>query len=431
MNWRSNAGKRSQLSRGARVTTTLLLALLGVGILLVKIEPAWAAWALLGLCLAGLTCLCFWKSQALQESQSDDWTEVVQQAIRREATRLDKKRADLEKVLMAYGEWMEFPDGQLLRTMDWGSKTHTETDERVADIVNREADKMLDRFSSGTYWAEGKFETRTLLLDLFGFMESIAEVYNPDSDRPILETNLEALLKAVNRASLQIILLLEELPVLEVKEMNLRKISDAMRKASKVYRKYEELQPFLKPARYLWQGGKFLLTSNPLLAAGWIAGSELIWKGGKKLGKKAMDAYLLSLMRQTLGILGWETAGIFDLTHRYRNPDWVYGIELAHLLSQFDQSIEAVKAGFLELGSLPLRSSYDRVFLYRCLAQHVDPKPQKFTRSDLLSEENRKQIYHQLEHFFRKNIAEKTTDSGRAVRSWKSGLAERLGVEQN
>jgi hypothetical protein len=44
--------------------------------------------------------------------------------------------------------------------------------------------------------------------------------------------------KAVNRASLQIILLLEELPILEVKEMNLRKVSENIRTASKVYRKY-------------------------------------------------------------------------------------------------------------------------------------------------------------------------------------------------
>ena len=34
------------------------------------------------------------------------------------------------------------------------------------------------------------------------------------------------------------------------------------------------------------------------MAAGWIAGSEILWKGGKKVGKKAMDAYLLSLVRQ-------------------------------------------------------------------------------------------------------------------------------------
>ena len=234
----------------------------------------------------------------------------------------------------------------------------------------------------------------------------------------------------MNRASLQIILLLEEVPLLEVKEMNLRKVSDNIRKASKVYKKYEDLQPYLEPVRYLWQGGKFLMTSNPLLAAGWIAGSELIWKGGKKLGKKAMDTYLLSLMRQTLGILAWETAGIFDQTHRYRSPDWVYGIELAHMLSQFEQSKEAIKGGFQELGSLPLRSSYDRVFLYRCMAQHTDPKPHRFTQPDLLSEENRKQISLQLVKFFEKNVRGELDAGDKKVVTWKTGLEKRLVVEE-
>ncbi len=426
MIWRFHVGKRSTLSRGGRFFGGLVLVLVGVGVLSVEMNPAWVAWLLFGLCLLGLIFLCFWKSESVDENESEDLVEITRKAIRNEAIRLDSKRAELEKVLMAYGEWMEFPDGELLRTTDWGDESHTETDERIAEILQHESDEMLSRFSNGDYWPDGKFATRTLLLDLFNFMERIASVYNPESDRPILETNLEALLKAVNRASLQIILLLEEVPLFEVKDMNLRKVSDNIRTASKVYKKYEDLQPYLEPVRYLWQGGKFLLTSNPLLAAGWIAGSELIWKGGKKLGKKAMDTYLLSLMRQSLGILAWETAGIFDQTHRYRSPDWVYGIELAHMLSRFDQTKEAIKAGFQELGSLPLRSSYDRIFLYRCLAQHTDPKPRRFTQPDLLSEENREQISQQLLKFFEKNVQGELDGTHKIVVSWKTGLEQRM-----
>ncbi len=429
MSGKFETGKRSQLSRGGRFFGGLIFVLVGVGVLFAKIDPVWIAWVLFGLCLLGLVSLCFWRSETVEENEAEDLVEVARQAIRSEAARLDSKRADLEKVLMAYGEWMEFPDGDLLRIIEWGDEAHLKNDEKIGELLQQESDAMLVRFSEGKYWTDGKFETRSLLLDLFGFMENTARIYNPDSERPILETNLEALLKAVNRASLQVILLLEEVPLFDVKEMNLRKVSDNIRKASKVYKKYEDLQPYLEPVRYLWQGGKFLLTSNPLLAAGWIAGSELIWKGGKKLGKKAMDTYLLSLMRQSLGILAWETAGIFDQTHRYRSPDWVYGIELAHMLSQFEQTKEAVKAGFQELGALPLRSSYDRVFLYRCLAQHTDPKPGQFTQPDLLSEKNRKQIFHQLVEFFESNVVGEIDETEKAVITWKEGIAQRLRME--
>jgi len=81
--------------------------------------------------------------------------------------------------------------------------------------------------------------------------------------RLLLETNLESLLRAVNRASLQVILLLEEIPILEAKEMNLRKVADGLRKASKVVRKYEDLQPYLEPVRYHWQGSPRWLSSQP------------------------------------------------------------------------------------------------------------------------------------------------------------------------
>ena len=44
-----------------------------------------------------------------------------------------------------------------------------------------------------------------------------------------------------------------------------------------VIKKYEDLQPYIDPVRYLWHGGKFLLAANPLLAAGWVAGFVQAW----------------------------------------------------------------------------------------------------------------------------------------------------------
>ena len=273
--------ERSPLSRGGRGFAALLFLGLGALAFGAEIEPAWAKWAVVSVAAIGLLTVSLWKAPARDEAVSEeDIIELARRAIKTEATRLDAKRQGLEKVLMAYGEWMEFPDFKTLQTIDWKDEAHVAMDSRVAALLDIEADLMLQRFSSGVYWTSWKFEGKQLLLDLASFTEAIARIYRPESDLPLLELNLESLFKAVNRASLQIILLIEELPILEVKEMNLRKVSENIRKASKVYRKYEELQPYLKPVRYLWHGSKMLITSNPLLAAGWIAGSELLWKGG-------------------------------------------------------------------------------------------------------------------------------------------------------
>lgn len=418
----------SRLNRFGRLVAGLLFGSLAVAVFFAEIEPRWMTWALFLGSIAGLLVITFARAPKRDENEEDDVVELAQRAIRNEANRLDRKRADLEKVLMGYGEWMEFPDYKLLQTIDWKDTAYVSMDERVASLLDDESDLMLQRFSTGVYWSEGSFDGRAMLLDLVSFTESIARVYQPDSDQPLLELNLEDILRALNRASIQIILLLEELPVVEFQQMNLRKASDNIRKASKVYRKYEELQPYLKPMRFLWQGSKLLLASNPLLAAGWIAGSELIWKGGKHLGKKAMDAYLLSLVRQTLGIIAWETAGMYDPSHRQRSPDWVYGVEIAHLLSKFDATQEVLRESFRELGRLPLKSTYDRIFLYRCIAQNTSPKPKHFAQPELLSSDLRSQLHDQLIEFYEKNISANADATNEATVEWREGLRQRLGL---
>jgi hypothetical protein len=421
----------SRMKRSSTALAILLFAALAALAAFAGIEPAWAKWTIFALALTGVLALLMRLGRAGEQASAlgdEALVEMARRAIRSEANRLEEKRRELGKILMAYGEWMEFPDFESLQSTDWKDEAHLAMDARVSELIDHEADLVLRRFASGVYWAEGRFEARQLLLDLASFTEAIARIYRPESELPLLELDLESLLKAVNRASLQIILLLEEIPLLEVKEMNLRKASENLRTASKVFRKYEELQPYLAPMRYLWHGGKMLLTSNPILAAGWIAGSELLWRGGKHLGKKAIDAYLLSLVRQTLGIVAWETAGIYDPTHRYRNPDWVLGVELAHLLCQFDETPTILRECFRELGRLSLASTYDRLFLYRCVAQNASPKPKHFAQAELLPLETRREIRDRLLGFHQRHVGGTGTMPEEEAAKWRTEMEARLGL---
>lgn len=429
MKYKIETGKRSQLTLGGRLVGAALFLLLGVAMVFVDINPDWMNWVLGLVSFTGMGVILLWSAETSDEIEAEDVIEVARQAIYNEAERLDGKRANLERVLMAYGDWMEFPDFEKLQEVHWDSDQQIK-DERITKILSDQSDRMLQAFSDGSFYEDGKFQSRKMIMELFNFMEEIARIYNPDAEKPILETNLESFLKAINRASLQIILLLEELPVLDVKDMNIRKATDSIRKASNVYKKYEEIQPILQPMRYLWQGGKFFLSSNPLVAAGWIAGSELLWKGGKKLGKKAMDAYLLSLVRQTLGIIAWETAGIYDKTYRYRNPDWIYGLEIVHLVSKFDPTTELLRSVFKELGGLPLRSSYDRIFLYRCVANHVSPKPERFSAFEWMPTEVANEINDRLTKFSETNLNEEQRGSTRFGK-WRSEMQARIGSTTN
>ena len=168
------------------------------------------------------------------------------------------------------------------------------------------------------------------------------------------------------------------------------------------------------------------MMANPLFAEGWIAGSELMVEGSKRLGKKVMDTYLLTLLKQSLGVVAWETASIFDKEHRYRDPDWVYAVELAHLVSEFPLSRDTLRGALRELGSVPLRSSYDRIFLYRCVTQHVSPKPESFAQEDLMTAEVRAQVADRLKDFFERFVHGRQK---KKVLAWRAGVAQRLGVE--
>ncbi len=420
--------QRSSSSRGAVWFAAVVLVLVAAESVALYSELGWKAGAIFVMSLVALLTLFLWRTSEEEEAtaQTQAMIDEARETVSTEMEALDERRAEIGKLLMTYGELMEFPDLEKLKEVEWATIPKTDQDEEVRDLVEVESDRMLERFSAGEYWEGGQFQHRLLLGDLAGFMEGIARVYQPGSEKPLLETNLESLLKAVNRASLQVILLLEELPVLSVKDYNLRKMYDGVRTAGKMYQKYEELSPMLDPVRYLWHGSKFLMMTNPLFAAGWIAGSELMVEGSKRLGKKVMDTYLLTLLKQSLGIVAWETASIFDEEHRYRDPDWVYAVELAHLVSQFPLSRDTLRGAMRELGSVPLRSSYDRIFLYRCVTQHVSPKPESFTQKDLMTAEVRVQVVERLKEFFVRFVHGRQE---KKVIAWRAGVVRRLGVE--
>ena len=112
----------SILPLGARIFLIVLLAALAGTTIFVEIDPAWLKWFV---CLSSVVCLFVVslgrvrKKDEPEEKDESEIMEIARSAIRTEATRLEAKRNNLEKILMAYGEWMEFPDFQKLQTIDW------------------------------------------------------------------------------------------------------------------------------------------------------------------------------------------------------------------------------------------------------------------------------------------------------------------------
>jgi len=106
----------------------------------------------------------------------------------------------------------------------------------------------------------------------------------------------------------------------------------------------------------------------------------------------------------------------------------VFGVELAHLLSKFDETPEILRETLRELGRLHLRSTYDRIFLYRCVAQNASPKPKQFVQAERLPYATRNEIRDRLLAFHEQHIDGKGTMSSEATLKWREGMEERLGL---
>ena len=64
-------------------------------------DPEWLRWVLVIGSLTGLMVIGFARIREEEEPKEEDVVEIARRAIQGEASRLDNKRADLEKVLMA------------------------------------------------------------------------------------------------------------------------------------------------------------------------------------------------------------------------------------------------------------------------------------------------------------------------------------------
>jgi hypothetical protein len=355
-----------------------------------------------------------------ERAQLDSWRKSLDD----DAVVFEKRRQGFEKRLMTYHEWMEFPNLDAWGNLERVPEGVDERDRQVLAKVQEAADRILEGFRTDRFSENGKFEPRLLGNEVADLVRDVARVYQPQANEPLLETSLEKILKAANHISLHLLFHLEQLPF-NLKDYSLARAYEHFRTASRLHAAYKSVSPYLPYANYTWQLGRIVMGANPLVTGTWILGSELIRRTGAKLSKVYMDRYTLKLTGETVRVIANEAAMIFDEDFRYRDASWIYGLELVEMVRFFPLSRETLQEALREIGSLPLRNSYDRIFLYRCVAAGRSPSPQAFVRASVLSIEQRRQIAERLERFFRHHLHGRRSDR---VAEWSVAASERLGV---
>ncbi|MFO0883222.1 MAG: hypothetical protein U0894_03385 [Pirellulales bacterium] len=447
------------LSGKAPVVQPLWLPLgLGIGsaVLALVLEAIlWqqgVAWHWLCLGVAGLSVggAIFYRRQVLQEEQllreaadrlrkeqaehsqaKSEW-ESAQQGLLKEwesrEKQLNDRERELERRLLVYREWEEFPLPVSLAVSEANPAEQSglaQKDRQMIELLQKKTEVLYEKIRKNAYAVNGKLDMTLVRNDALQLAHEVAQIYVPDVTQPMLETNAELLLRGVGRASLQFLSLLEGLPI-QLKDHSLSSLYSYLRTGLSVYSTYrmaEPYWPYLNTAYYL---GRFALGANPLtLSAWWFAGA-LSKQGAKMLVSHLVNRQAIAMLGNAVRIIGFEVANLYGGDFRHRDPNWIYAAELTQLISQFPLSRESLAAALREISTLELRSEYDRVFLCRCLAAQKGAKPENYHAATMLSVPERRAIASRLEKFLLTYVHGKTADR---LLAWRTSIEERLGVK--
>jgi hypothetical protein len=363
-----------------------------------------------------------------ERSQFEELRMAMQEEVTQEALRLDKREQALANRLITFHEWMEFPqpiDISHPPPQDGKLSELARKDRQMLDLLKAETKVLYDNILQNKYAPEGQVLLPVIRDDVVTLVTRVAHIYQPDVEQPLLEASLTRVFRAVSRASLQMLVVLDELPV-DVKQASLNQLYYYVRSAVNTWRMYKSTEPYWPYVNTAYYIGRFALGANPLALGAWWFVGNLSSRGTKAIAQHLINRQALALLSSLVRVIGYEVAGIYGGSFRHRDANWIYAAELTELVSEFPLSRDSLSHALREIGALELRSEYDRIFLYRCLANGKSASPARYMAIEVLTMDERRAIATRLERFMEAFVHGKSADR---VTKWKTAAEERLGVK--
>jgi hypothetical protein len=354
--------------------------------------------------------------------------ESVRAELARVAERIEERDRELTERLKTFHEWLEFPKPLSLADAEpdpTEARRHTANDKQLFALLENESRRVFDRVLKNAYTdPNGQVQAKVIRDEALDLVNRIARIYQPDAKEPLLETSVSRIFHAASRASLQFLVVFEELP-LAVKDYTLQDIYDYVAKGVKaygVYKQFEPYKPYVDTAYYL---GRFAMGASPLtLGAWWVVGA-LGQKGLEAVTTHYLEGQALAFLHNLIRVVGYEVAGLYGGDFRHRDPNWFYAVEVVELVHTFPASRRSLARALKEIGRLTLRSEYDRVFLYRALAAHGSVEPDQYD-SSVLSATERAQIAERLELLLHEDVPGARANE---ISTWHQAVERRLNVK--
>ncbi|QDU27603.1 hypothetical protein ETAA8_26910 [Anatilimnocola aggregata] len=353
---------------------------------------------------------------------------LVQKQFEQQASQLDVREQALAKRLLTFHEWMEFPEPLSLASGPAPAGNISDLvrkDRQLMELLKQETQVLYDNIISNKYLIEGQFQPVLVRDDAHQLVLKVARLYQPSAEQPLLEVSLDQIVRASSRGALNILIVLDQLPV-SVKDYNLSALYQYVRRAVEGYRLYRKTEPYWPYVNTAYYLSRFAMGANPLaLGAWWVLGS-IGRQGATVIAQQVVNRQALALLSSVVRVIGCEVAAIYGGDFRHRDANWIYGAELTELISAFPLSREGLSASLKEIGALQFRCEYDRLFLYRCLAAHQSAQPQKYHALDCLLSDERHAIATRLEKFLDLYLHGRSPER---IATWKQGVEARLQVK--
>ncbi len=357
-----------------------------------------------------------------REREIGEAEEIFQQAQKEYEERLAllaQREKEVKQKLLQYQQYIEFPDEQ-----QWHNQENNDNfDAEVAQLLHDKAKVIFDNIAGKKYIENNSFKHELLLEEFVDLIDSVARIHHPDSENPILETSIENLLRSLNRLSMQLLVYIDSFPI-NIKEYNLRTTYSYIQQSVTVYGYYKKAEPFLSFATPVLRIG---MAANPVIG---IAQTVAI-EAGKQVAKKGSEKYALNLLHDVIEIIGEQATSIFgDESFRYRCKHWIYAVELTEIIYHFSPVQPAALAKALKIvTALSMRSEYDRIFIYHCMAQGKSAQPERFEQGSF-SQEDKQEIVNKLSDFVENTVIQDEYEQAeKRLIAWRRKIELRFGME--
>lgn len=363
-----------------------------------------------------------------QRSDIEKGHEEALRQINYQLAQIARKEQDLTERFITYHEWMEFPRPVDLtdeREPEFKPEELAKRDKELMKFLQAESLTLFESIRANKYMVGGQLDSLLIRNDLQRFVTSVAKIYRPEIEHPLLEANMESILRGLSRACLQFLAIADQLP-LNVKGRSFSNLYSYVQQGTSAYGAYKRAEkyfPYMNTAYYL---GRFAMGANPITIGAWWFISSLGKRGAQQLAQGIINRQAISLLQQVVQVVGFELAASVGGDFRHRDANWIYAAELAELVSRFPLTQRSLSGALKEIGSLQLRSEYDRVFLYRCLAEHSSPRPDQYRPAEVLTPDEKQAVAGRLERFLRTFVHGKTPE---ALQKWHAEVETRLGVK--